>query len=104
MTCALSEQQSNKPQASSFFILPKSTVMETSHSEGGIPVSVHEVKSTWLIACIVYQDSVGGGLHHTKLLYRSARNGKPPVVGMLVPYKLTYIPFDRFELSDSDAD
>jgi hypothetical protein len=104
MTCAGSEQESKNPQASSFFILPKSTVIETSPSEGGIPSIVHEVKYTWLIACIVYQDTVGGGLHHTKLLYRSVPNGKPPVVAMSAPYKLTYIPFDRFALFDSDVD
>jgi len=103
MGCKASEQLS-KGQFRAFFVMPKISVIQTSEGWAWFSKDIKEVKHVWLVGCIVYQDAIGGGLHHTKLLYRSVPNGKPPVVGMTVPYTLTYLPYNGFEMFDSDTD
>lgn len=88
MECDLGEKISKGGTVPTFTIMPKSPMESRSEGQGGIPqnITIHHV---WLLGCIVYQDTLGGPIHHTRIVLHS-----------------TYTPqaVPRFSLWDSDAD
>jgi hypothetical protein len=103
MACDVGELASKSETIPTFFILPKSPVATSSKSHSGIPQKINEVRQVWLVGCFVYQD-IFGGLHHTKLLFRSVPVANTAPITRISNPKLTATPFSGFQAWDSDTD
>lgn len=102
--CLLGEQISKGNTVPAVFILPKSRLKTGTLSNTGIDKNVREIKDIWLTACFVYQDTLGGPIHHTKLLYRPRHDPKAIPITVMKNPLLTYVPISGFEMWDSDTD
>jgi hypothetical protein len=71
LPCQSAADKISKTPDYGYFILPGSTVDTTANDMQGTSYSVAEMHTLWIVGCIVYQDSIGGEIHHTAVLLRS---------------------------------
>lgn len=88
MSCSVGEEISKGGTVPTFVVMPKSQILQHSEGWGGVPTSTtfHHI---WLLGCFVYEDTLLGPLHHTRIIFHSA-------------YSPSITP--QFSLWDSEAD
>jgi hypothetical protein len=104
MACVIGNQMESYPEVLTTALFPSNTITipETNGVSGMIP-GTKNIAAVWLVGCITYEDTATNR-HHTRILWvsDSSSAGKPELAIENPP--LTWTPFTKFRLVESDVD
>ena len=104
MACVIGNQMESHPEVLATVLFPGNAVIiaETNAISAMIP-GTKKIAAVWLVGCITYEDTAGK-LHHTRILWISdALGGGNPELAIERP-PVTWTPFTKFRLVESDVD
>jgi len=104
MACTIGNQMSVNPRVLSPSVFPGSVVPIPEGNEIlGLARGTKSILGIWLIGCITYEDTAGN-VHHTKIFWASDLSNAPKPELVIENPPLSWTPFTRFRLVESDVD